>query len=138
MSYHYDDTALLAELQEKIDAVQKETKDMKVRLQLTSGAKKPKIFSITISANPQQAVDALDPTAYVSPSQLEQALRQQEEAMKRQIETLGALDSKVDAINGDLDKLAQQMKEAEVRKIRGLMANLQCGLFFSYTYPAID
>lgn len=64
-------------------------------------------------------MDALDPTAYVSPSQLEQALRQQEEAMKRQIETLGALDSKVDAINGDLDKLAQQMKEAEVRKIRG-------------------
>ena len=53
--------------------------------------------------------------------------------MKRQIETLGALDSKVDAINGDLDKLAQQMKEAEVRKIRG--AN---GLFFGYTHTAID
>lgn len=83
-------------------------------------------------------MDALDPTAYVSPSQLEQALRQQEEAMKRQIETLGALDSKVDAINGDLDKLAQQMKEAEVRKIRGLMVTLQCCLFFSYTYTAID
>ena len=33
------DIALLAELQEKIDAVQKETKDMKVKLQLMSGAK---------------------------------------------------------------------------------------------------
>ena len=74
-------------------------------------------------------MDALDPTAYVSPSQLEQALRQQEEAMKRQIETMGALDSKVDAINGDLDKLAQQMKEAEVRKIRELW--LLCNAVFS-------
>jgi len=43
--------------------------------------------------------------------------------MKRQMEalsvcesSLGALDSKVSAINEDLDKLAEQMKEAEVRR----------------------
>ena len=41
--------------------------------------------------------------------------------MKKHMDTLStALDSKVNAINEDLDKLAQQMKEAEVREIRRL------------------
>lgn len=45
-----------------------------------------------------------------------EALSVCERSLQESSETLGALDSKVGAINEDLDKLAEQMKEAEVRR----------------------
>ena len=44
-----------------------------------------------------------------------EALSVCERSLQESSEALGALDSKVGAINEDLDKLAEQMKEAEVR-----------------------